>query len=281
MTDELERLSEVPAPDQAEPAPVDPAPIDPAAAAENAALIKKAERKMLVFAIASAIVILIAILRQGQRLFIFNFAAANLNVTPASLFFSYLTYAFLLFTGGYAIFFYSVLRRRRKLDPAEAARSFPHFKKRYDLFDLLGVIPAFLAVVVVANAFLVSPAVVDGPSMKPTFYEGDAVVVFHGPGLVYAEGDIVIIDRTDKLLIKRLIGLPGDHITVSSAGVYLNGTLIETSVADFHIPLDLDIPEGYCFVLGDNRTQSNDSRYFGLVPEADLLGKVVVKIDLF
>ncbi len=275
MTDEIERLPETPA------APAESAPVDPAALAEDAALIKKAERKMLAFAIASAIVILIAILRQGQRLFIFNFTAANLNATPVSLFFSYLTYAFLLFTGGYAVFFHAVLRRRRKLDPAETVRTFPAFKKRYDLFDLLGVIPAFLAVVVVANAFLVSPAVVDGPSMEPTFFEGDAVVVFHGPGLAYAEGDIVIIDRTDKLLIKRLIGLPGDHITVSSMGVFLNGTLIESYVADFHVPLDLDIPEGYCFVLGDNRTQSNDSRYFGLISESDLLGKVVVKIDWF
>ncbi|MDP3130998.1 MAG: signal peptidase I [Bacillota bacterium] len=276
MTDEIERFPEAP-----DGAPADPAPVDLAAAAEDAALIKKAERKMLSFAIAAAVVILIAILRQGQRLFIFNFTAANLNVTPASLFFSYLTYAFLLFTGGYAIFFYVVLRRRRGLDPATAAQSFPHFKKRYDLFDLLGVIPGFLAVVVIANAFLVSPAVVDGPSMEPTFFEGDAVVVYHGPGLAYAAGDIVIIERTDKLLIKRLIGLPGDHITVSSAGVYLNGTLIEPYVADFHVPLDLEIPEGYCFVLGDNRTQSNDSRYFGLIPESALLGKVVVKIDLF
>ena len=253
----------------------------PVRSAAEIALIRKSERKLVRFTVAAAIVIVIAVLRQGQRLFLFNFAATNLNVTPASLFFSYLTYAFLLFTVGYALYFLKAVRRRKAADPAATASSFESFRKQFDLFDLLAVIPSFLAVVVVANAFLLSPAVVDGPSMEPTFYENDAVLVYHGPGLVYESDDIVILAREDKLLIKRLIGLPGDHVTVSSAGVYLNGELIETYVADFHVPLDLEIPEGFCFVLGDNRTQSNDSRYFGLVPEADLLGKVVVKIDLF
>jgi signal peptidase I len=269
--------------DLIEPIREDPVlvPADPVFAAEHAALIKKAHRKVIAFIAASAIVILLVVIRQGQRLFIFNFAAENLNATTASLFFSYLTYAFLLFTAGYAVFFSLILNRRQKMTAEAASTTFVHFKKRYDLFDLLGVIPAFLAVVVVLNAFLLSPAVVDGPSMEPTFYENDAVLVYHGPGLTYAAGDVVILDRGDKLLIKRLIAVPGDHLTVSAAGVFLNGDLIEPYVADFHVPLDGVIPDGYYFILGDNRTQSNDSRYFGLVPAADLLGKVVVKIDLF
>jgi len=252
-------------------------PIRPAA---ETSLIRRSERKLWTFAVATAIVILIAVLRQGQRLFIFNFTSTNLNVTPTSAFFSWLTYAFLVFTAAYAAYFLGVLRRRKTLDPAAAAASFESFRKRFDFFDLLAVIPTFLAVVVVANAFFLSPAVVDGPSMEPTFYEGDAVLVYHGPGMDYAAEDIVILERDDRLLIKRLIALPGDYVSVSTAGVYLNGTLIETDVADFHVPYDGTIPEGYCFVLGDNRTHSNDSRYFGLVPMADLLGEVVVRIDL-
>lgn len=276
MQDDRDLLQEQPS-----PAVPCPEPIDPALLAADAALIRKAERKIAAFVVAAAIVVLIVVLRQGQRLFIFNFTDANLNATAASRFFSYLTYAFLAFTAGYALYFSRVVRRRKAKPDAEIAASAAVFRKRYDLFDLLGVIPAFLAVVVLLNAFFLSPAVVDGPSMEPTFYENDAVLVYHGPGIQYAAQDIVILDRGDKLLIKRLIGLPGDHISVSSAGVYLNGDLIEPYIAEFHVPLDLEIPEGFFFVLGDNREHSNDSRYFGLVPAADMLGKVVVRIDLF
>ncbi len=255
-------------------------PIDPAFSVENAKLMQKAGRKALSFTIAAAIVVLIVILRQGQHLFIFNFADQNLNATASSRFFSFVTYAFLIFTAAYALHFGAVMRRRRTMSEREAYDSFALFKKKYDTFDMIGVIPAFLALIVIANAFFLSPAVVDGPSMQPTFYTEDAVIVYHF-NVTYEEGDIIVFARGDKLLIKRLIGLPGDHLTVSADGVFLNGTLVEPFVGVPYIPYDDVIPEGMYFAMGDNRTVSTDCREFGLVSEADLLGVVLVKIDLF
>jgi len=172
------------------------------------------------------------------------------------------------------------MRRRRAMSEREAFDSFAVFKKKYDTFDMIGVIPAFLALIVIANAFFLSPAVVDGPSMQPTFYTEDAVIVYHF-NVTYEEGDIIVFAHGDKLLIKRLVGLPGDHLTVSADGVVLNGTVIETNVGIPYIPYDGDIPEGMYFAMGDNRSVSTDCREFGLIAAEDMLGIVLVKIDLF
>lgn len=102
-------------------------------------------------------------------------------------------------------------------------------------------------------------------------------------------GDIVVIDppdgasNPDKPYIKRVIGIAGDTLEVRDEGVYIDGIRLEESYLDdgnasrcstrAQYCGPIDIPEGYVYVMGDNRMNSEDSRFFGLVPVSDIIGK--------
>jgi signal peptidase I len=99
-------------------------------------------------------------------------------------------------------------------------------------------------------------------------------------------GDIVVlnppIEGEDKPYIKRVIGIPGDTIAIHDDGVYVNGTRLDEPYIDGRptrcIPESqvcgpLEVPADAVFVMGDNRTNSSDSRTFGLVPIDNIIGK--------
>jgi signal peptidase I len=88
-------------------------------------------------------------------------------------------------------------------------------------------------------------------------------------------GEVVLVDR-----VSTAIGLAGDHISITNGFVYVNGTQLDepylapdtvtlTSVWDF----ETTVPAGSVFVLGDDRWESWDSRYFGSVPNANIIGR--------
>ncbi len=142
---------------------------------------------------------------------------------------------------------------------------------------------------------LVMPTIVRQTSMQNTLQEGDYVFVskkaykwFGSP----ERGDIIVFQSTlplsngsgDKLLVKRIIAVGGDRIAVSEGKVYLNGAeLSEDYLKDGTTSgnvAETVIPEGYLFCMGDNRLGSTDSRdeRVGLVSEADVVGKVVLRL---
>jgi signal peptidase I len=116
--------------------------------------------------------------------------------------------------------------------------------------------------------------------------DGDAWRPFGIP----ERGDIVVLNppanaSNDKPYIKRVIGLPGDTIEVRNDRVYLNGALLDESYieegnrsicSDRQECGPLEIPEGTVWVMGDNRQNSEDSRYFGVVPIENIIGKAWV-----
>lgn len=146
----------------------------------------------------------------------------------------------------------------------------------------------FIAFVVVGfvRFFLFAPIVVDGESMMPTLENGDRMIVNK---IGYSIGepdryDIIVFHATeDKDFIKRVIGLPGDHVAYEDGQLLINGEAqkepydgdIETFTEDFSLEKVTEfetIPEGYVFVLGDNRKNSTDSRIIGLIPIKEIVG---------
>lgn len=133
--------------------------------------------------------------------------------------------------------------------------------------------------------FVYQPVKVEGGSMEPGLEDQERIFINK---LVYRwesieRGDIVVFRYPRdprKSFIKRVVGVPGDHVRISYGHVYLNGKPIDED----YVPAEfLDsrsypetvIPPGAYFVLGDHRSMSNDSRDFGPVPRSYIYGKAV------
>lgn len=144
-----------------------------------------------------------------------------------------------------------------------------------------------LLLFIICRQFLFVPIVVDGKSMMPTLENNNRVLV----------SKITNIDRFDVVVfhspvssdyyIKRVIGLAGDKIEVKEDSLYVNGkkydepylkTNKEMLRTDGNLTADLKetVPEGYLYVMGDNRMKSSDSREFGFISQEDVIGVAAV-----
>jgi len=133
-----------------------------------------------------------------------------------------------------------------------------------------------ILLVLLIKKTIVSPIKVNGDSMKDTLHNGD-IMILNIIGYRFSEierFDIVVVDRGKEYLIKRVIGLPGEIIEYKDNQLYVNHELVEDSYGqkkteDFSVK----VPENSYFVLGDNRTNSLDSRFFGAFPKNKIVGK--------
>lgn len=137
---------------------------------------------------------------------------------------------------------------------------------------------------IIINVFIFS-ARVDGASMYPTLNDDDFLISLKGIiNNDYKYGDIVVfsVESRDYLLIKRIIGLPGDHIEIKQGNVYRNGTKLNEPYIDVETDGDINqiIEEGNYFVLGDNRGNSADSRVpeIGQIGAEDIKGKILFRL---
>lgn len=127
-----------------------------------------------------------------------------------------------------------------------------------------------LLVVVLIRSFIATPVIVSGSSMDGTLEDGD-ILLLNKFDNEYERFDVVVFDYQDTKLVKRIIGLPGEHVKYEDHVLYINNEEVTDEFASITFDYDLNylgydvIPEGYYFVLGDNRTKSSDSRMIGLI----------------
>ncbi|MCK7551203.1 signal peptidase I [Marinobacter goseongensis] len=212
------------------------------------------------------------------------------------------------------------LRQRRaagaQAGQEQAAEAAEPPKEPY-LVDLSRSFFPVLAIVLVLRSFLVEPFQIPSGSMLPTLEVGDFILVnkyAYGLRLPVAgtkildvddpgRGDVVVFrypedGRTNY--IKRVVGLPGDHVRYRGKELLINGEKVDSRFVARLPPMELrretlgenvhdifltlgrpagsgegewTVPEGHYFVMGDNRDNSNDSRYWGTVPDEMIVGK--------
>lgn len=144
-----------------------------------------------------------------------------------------------------------------------------------------------IIVVVFIRTFFITPVRVDGPSMNPTLANGQ-ILLLNKTAKSFNRMDIVVFKYKKEKLIKRVIGLPGDHVKITNNKLYINDKEVEdysnsVKTADFDLTeLGVNtIPEGYYFVMGDNRYDSTDSRIIGLISQKQITGRIVYRFFPF
>ena len=143
-----------------------------------------------------------------------------------------------------------------------------------------------VAAIAVLIATLVLPVVqITGTSMEPGLEEGDIVVLVKSKHL--ERGDLCAFYYSNKVLIKRVIGLPGDYIEMDVEGnVFVNGELLDEpyltqkAFGECDIEFPYQVPESQYFVMGDQRETSIDSRstVIGCVPYDQMVGRLFLRI---
>jgi signal peptidase I len=160
------------------------------------------------------------------------------------------------------------------------------------ILDWIVVIAVALLVAFVVRTFVIAHFVVEGESMYSTLDTGDRVFVnklsyrLHDPN----RGDVVVLHQitgaSERDLIKRVIGLPGETVEVRNCNVLIDGRVLNEPYLDPEVVTPTDcggdyslqgpIPENHAFVMGDNRGGSQDSRAIGTIDEDDLVGRAFV-----
>ncbi|MFC5649032.1 signal peptidase I [Paenibacillus solisilvae] len=176
-------------------------------------------------------------------------------------------------------------------------------KAQKEVFEWVKALAIAALLVLVIRYFLFAPFIVDGPSMQPTFYTGERLIVNK---IIYEvrkpkHGEVVVfhVPEEGRDFIKRVIGVPGDKVKLEGDNLYINGKKVDepylkqsiaNAKAEGHIfnndgptanfpnenfTTDI-VPEGYILAFGDNRPESKDSRIIGYVPMSHIVGRADV-----
>ena len=183
----------------------------------------------------------------------------------------------------------------------------------YSTHDILNFLIDIVYIIFFVLAFIVTPTTVSGSSMANTLYDQDKLLVWH-LGYNVTKDDIVIIDINDinynvsideQFYIKRVVAVEGSVVSFNAyssnsnyGDIIVDGEIIDSNVYyNLYVRMTslynnetnsydtyfdesiytMTVPEGYNIVLGDNRQNSNDSRYIGMIHNEDILGKAIFR----
>lgn len=145
---------------------------------------------------------------------------------------------------------------------------------------LIAVVLAFLI-----RIFVFQPFYIPSSSMEPTLMPGDRIIVnkfiyrFREP----ARGEVMVFKYPldpKRDFIKRVIGLPGDSVEIKDSTLYINGKKVDESYLPENLAFNdygpVKVDKGAYFVLGDNRNNSEDSRFWGFAPRKNVVGKAIL-----
>jgi len=163
------------------------------------------------------------------------------------------------------------------------------YKKLAAFFlDILEVVVFAIAIFLFLYLLVLQPHKIKGQSMEPNFHDGEFLLTdkityrFSEP----KRGDVIVFEApgsNNEEFIKRIIGLPGENISLINGKIYINGTILnenylpETLITEGGLFLEnndnITIPENHYFMMGDNRVASSDSRSWGFVEKDKISGR--------
>ncbi len=158
----------------------------------------------------------------------------------------------------------------------------------FDLFKLLAIV---LVTAFILRYFIMQRFVVEGQSMEPNFYDNELLIVEKVSYQLREpkRGEVIVFRPPlypNLYYIKRIVGIPGDSVSIHDGAVFISGTRLKESYLNGAATLapgfdkvteTLLKPNEY-FVLGDNRTHSSDSREWGIVPRINIVGRAFLVI---
>jgi signal peptidase I len=179
------------------------------------------------------------------------------------------------------------------VEPTEEVPSPATPSRRRGLIEWIIVLVVAVLVSLLVRTFVLQTYYIPSKSMEPTLFEGNRIMVDKLSvefGTINI-GDIVVFKAPPEVamkcgdsvadLVKRVIGVPGDHLTSRGNTIFVNGVALKESWSHYE-PLGgalghVTVKKGTYFMMGDNHANSCDSRYWGTVPRSDIIGKVFLK----
>ena len=173
------------------------------------------------------------------------------------------------------------------MPPEESRHSLWH-----ELWELVRVLLISLIIVIPIRIFIAQPFIVKGASMEPNFYDGEYLIVdqlsfrFRGP----ERGEVIILRYPNNhkvFYIKRVVGLPGETVILSDGKVRVRrGDGPEETLGEQYLSSSIvtapnsvvTLKDRQYFVLGDNRTNSSDSRVWGVLDDEFVVGRALLRL---
>ncbi len=143
---------------------------------------------------------------------------------------------------------------------------------------------SIILMVILVRTFIITPVIVNGSSMEPTLLNKEILLLSKNNQNI-ERFDVVVLEINGERLVKRVVGLPGEHLKYINNHLYINHNMLEEQYLEKQTNnFNIDelgfstIPYNSYFVLGDNRTSSKDSRFFGMININQIIGKVKYRI---